>query len=88
MKCKVNFQYKAVGAARPEDCVQDEEIIFEKGENVPIPAVGDSVIYTYGGKQTAGKVVSRHFTYLSGYCCVNLVVTDIPSDEMLARLKE
>ncbi len=43
MKYKLEFQYKATGQSRPNDIVQDEQIIFEKGEAIPIPSVGDSI---------------------------------------------
>jgi hypothetical protein len=88
MNYKIEFQYKAVGDARPEDAVQDEEILFEGGEAIPVPNVGDSVSYKYSGTQRAFKVISRHFSYLSNWCVVNIVVTDMPSEEMAARLKE
>ncbi len=87
MKYKIEFQYKARGSSRPEDVVQDEAIGFEQGEFVPIPDVGDSVEYKYGGKEEAFKVVSRHFTYVNNWCVVNIVVMDISDDEMASRLK-
>ena len=88
MRYKIEFQYKGSDSSRPEDVVQDEEIFFEKGEFVPIPDVGDSVSYLYGEKVEAFKVISRHFSYQNKWCIVNIVVTDITSDEMAARLKE
>jgi len=87
MKYKIEFQYKASGDVRPEDCVQDEELKFEHGEFFPIPNVGDSVEYTSGGETVARKVVSRHFGYLSDWCAVTIVVTDISDEEMATRLK-
>jgi hypothetical protein len=88
MKVKVEFQYKNEDSERPEDCVQDDEFFTESGEFIPIPDVGDSVSYRYGGKGVACKVVSRHFSYVSGWCIVNIVVTDMKPGEMAARLKE
>ncbi|MEJ7862393.1 MAG: hypothetical protein WKF90_12250 [Pyrinomonadaceae bacterium] len=88
MKYKVEFQYKEAGRSRPEDVVQDEEFIFENGESIPIPNVGDSVSYRYNEKISVFKVESRHFSYLSGWCVVNVVVTDISSEEVQARLNE
>jgi hypothetical protein len=56
---------------------------------VPIPNVGDSVILKLSGDQNKSyKVLTRNFAYLAGWCMVNIVVTDISSDEMAARLKE
>jgi hypothetical protein len=88
MKYKLEFQYKADGSSRPEDGVQDEQFIFEAGEAIPIPDVGDSVSYLHGEKMMAYEVISRHFSYMSGWCMVNIVVTDISAREMAARLKE
>jgi len=85
---KIEFQYKHEGAVRPEDVVQDDPIRFESGEFCPLPAVGDTVTYAYGGQSVARKVLTRHFAFLNDWCCVNLVVTDVPSGEMSARLKE
>lgn len=87
MKYKIEFQYKPVGTSRPEDVVQDDEILFEHGEAIPIPAVGDSVAYNYGGHLRDFKVISRHFAYMLDWCMVNIVVTDIADEEMAARLK-
>jgi hypothetical protein len=88
MKYKVEYQYKSPNGARPYDEIQDEEIIFENGEFTPIPSVGDSVSYLHGDKMMAYKVLSRHFAYVTGWCMVNIVVTDISGEDMSARLKE
>ena len=85
MKYKVEFQYKEPNARRPEDAVQDEPIKLE-GEFVPIPDVGDSVNYLYGGEERDFKVVTRHFSYLKNWCVVNIVVTDLSVEESDARL--
>ena len=85
---KIEFQYKAPSNERPEDCVQDEVILFEKGESIPIPNVGDSVSYLYGGKTKVFKALTRHFSYLGNVCVVNIVVSDIASKEINARLKD
>lgn len=86
MKFKIEFQYKPAGSSRPEDAVQDNELIFKMGEFIPIPNVGDSVMYKYGGSEKDFKVVSRHFWYLDTWAGVNIVVTDISDDEMATRL--
>jgi hypothetical protein len=84
---KVEFQYKAPGSSRPEDVIQDEEIKFDTGQFLPLPNVGDSVAYNYGGQHRAFKVISRHFAYLSNWCIVTIIVTDISDEEMASRLK-
>ncbi len=51
-----------------------EDIKIEHGEFYPIPpipVVGDSVEYQQGGGTVTGKVISRHFAYLSNQCCIN-----------------
>ncbi len=88
MKYKIEFQYKSPDRSRPYDEVQDEEIIFEEGEAIPIPDVGDSVSCLYGEEPKAFKVLSRHFSYLQDWCIVNIVVTDISDEEMASRIKE
>ena len=88
MKYKFEFQYKSPSGSRPYDEVQDDELVFEGGEFIPIPDVGDSVSYLHGEKMMAYKVISRHFAYVSGWCMVNIVVTDISGEEMSSRLKE
>jgi hypothetical protein len=85
---KLEFQYKPAGYQRPLDYVQDDEFVAEHDELVPIPAVGDSVSYLEDGKVVARKVKTRHFSYQAGWCIVNIVVTDMPDEEMAARLKE
>jgi hypothetical protein len=85
---KVEFQYKPQGHARPYVEVQEDSIHFHRGEFVPIPAVGDSVSYLEGDYMVARKVLTRHFSYGSDWCVVNIVVTDMPDEEMAARLKE
>jgi hypothetical protein len=87
VKYKIEFQYKPADRERPYDEVQDQEILFEHGEFVPIPDVGDSVEYQEGDQTVARKVVSRHFGYLSGWCTVNIVVTDMSDEEYGTRLK-
>ena len=52
MKCKIEFQYKSPKSSRPQEEPQDEPIELREGEFVPIPNVGDSVGFLYGGKKT------------------------------------
>ena len=86
MKFSIDIQYLAPGSDRPEDCSQDQEIVFETCP--PIPNVGDSVHYYYGGTRVDRKVVTRHFSYVGDLVAVNIVVTDIDDEEMARRLKE
>lgn len=88
MRYSVQFQYLPEGQTSPLNYGQDDEIVFEDGEFTPIPNVGDSVSCMFGGESKAFKVVSRHFGYFSGWCAVNIVVTDISAEEYKARLKE
>ena len=90
MKFGIQFQYKGPNDTRPEDCGQDDVIGVGNGEFLAVPNVGDTVCYKYGGDTVARKVVSRHFSYYPelGLCNVNIVVTDISSQEMQARLRE
>ena len=87
MKYKIEFQYKGSEDKRPDEVVQDADLKFEHGEFYPIPVVGDSVEYQQDGNTITGKVVSRHFAYLSNWCCITIVVTDISDDEMASRIK-
>ncbi len=61
--------------------------VHEVQDRVPIPDVGDSVAYNYGGELKEFKVVSRHFAYMMNWCAVTIVVTDISDKEMASRLK-
>lgn len=88
MKYKIEFQYRKPGSARPYDYVQEERIASEEGDYIPIPDAGDSVILRLEGDNKAYKVLTRNFSYMSGWCMVNIVVTDISDDEMAARSKE
>jgi hypothetical protein len=93
MKFIVEFQYKAPGATRPETRVQIDEVAFEGSESVPIPLVGDAVIYEYQGQMRPFKVKSRVFAYGNNsarpstkVCSVLIVVTDITDEEMDSRM--
>jgi len=93
MKFVVEFQYKAPGATRPETRVQIDEIAFEGSEAIPIPLVGDAVIYEYQGQMRPFKVKSRTFAYgnnsaipSTNVCSVLIVVTDIADEEMDRRM--
>src|SRR5438034_4150279 len=82
----------------------NEAIEAEGNEFMAVPNVGDTVSYqSYeydydenhrlieeSGRETivARKVKTRHFSYGEEYVAVNVVVTDVPKDEMAMRLKE
>jgi len=88
MKYKIEFQYKPEGHTRPFDEVQEIPLGSETGEYLPVPSVGDTVTYEEGEKAVARKVLTRHFSYVSpDWCCVNIVVTDVPAEEIAGRLK-
>lgn len=91
---KIEFQYMAPGASRPEDAVQEEELVFDDNTFMAIPDVGDTVMCTLSADGNAAdfKVLSRHFSYLkdtgSGpWCIVNIVVSDVSPEEMAQRQK-
>lgn len=89
MDYKYEFQYKAPDRQRPYDeIIHEEEFSSSSGEFIPLPNVGDSVYFDSDQEHKAYKVLTRHFSYVGTWCCVNIVVTDISSDEMAARLKE
>jgi hypothetical protein len=87
-KLKIKFQYTASGHSRSFDEVQEQELKFEQGEFIPLPAVGDTVSYISGDDSVFRKVLARHFTYLDGWCVVNDLVGDVSNEEMGQRLKE
>ena len=87
----VQFQYLKNGEKKPEDLIQDDDLSFTENEYPFIPNVGDSVCYKIQGITECRKVLSKHFTYWSNdkkTISVNIVVTDIESDDMDKRLKE
>jgi hypothetical protein len=88
LKYKIEFQYKLQDRERPYDEVQEQDVRFDGGQFVPIPAVGDSVGYQEGEDIVARKVLTCHFSYLSDWCVVNFVVIDMSHKEMGTRLKE
>ena len=90
-KYSIQFQYLKNGESRPEDLIQDDDLYFNENEYPFIPNVGDSVCYQIQGKTECRKVLSKHFTYWPNEkqsISVNIVVTDIDTDDMAKRLKE
>ncbi len=92
----VTFQYKGPTDTRPWDEGQVADLTFKVPYGtpivtVPIPAVGDSVSLELQKKMKSYKVLTRHFSYdeVEGslLIAINIVVTDISSNEMLERLK-
>ena len=98
MKYVVEFYYKGPKDARPDDACQAGQITFESGEFTPIPAVGDVLYCRLRADGTSGyfKVLYRTFLYTDDndeksnkmiLCVVSIVVTDVSSEEMRARIK-
>jgi hypothetical protein len=92
----VTFQYKGPTDTRPWDEGQVADLTFKVPYGtpvvtVPIPAVGDSVSLELQKNRISYKVLTRHFSYDEVednlLIAINIVVTDIDRDEMLARLK-
>ena len=89
MQWSLEFHYKSPGSARPEDVVQDQQLVFENEGRIPIPNVGDSVSYLYNDKMVSRKVLTRHFGFYGPGCCVIVVVvTDMTPEEASSRVKE
>jgi hypothetical protein len=87
MQYKLSFQYKSKDSDRPRDeQLQDEEIILS--EPLWIPNVGDSISCSCEDERKAFKVLTRHFSYSTENIIVNIVVTDIDSEEMSSRINE
>jgi hypothetical protein len=88
-RISVHFQYQGPTDLRPGDWTQEEYLQFEAPPgtaitSIPIPTVGDvvSLTLTEPGRQTAYKVINRHFTYsespLGLFMDIQIVVTDVP----------
>jgi hypothetical protein len=90
MKYSLQYQYKGPDDERPEDYGQQNELALKEGEPLVVPNVGDSVtlMLTRPNKLDAYKVVSRLFSYDSGWCHINIVVTDLDDGEYLSLIKE
>jgi hypothetical protein len=105
MKVAIQFQYQPDERRRPIDGRDNVEPIEAEGNAfIPIPDVGDTVLYQsyeydYDEKHhliegsgrditVARKVKTRHFSYADNYVGINIVVTDVPKGEMAMRLKE
>ena len=95
MKASVQFQVKEPQRQRPYD-ESDFSFQVDDAGSLCLPGVGDSVAYTQDGTETvvARKVLTRHFSYVDmeapkePFLCINIVVQDLSSEEMAARLKE
>ena len=78
IKYKVDIQYRARNDSRPDDEGMTVDIGSENGAFVPLPNIGDHVVFIRdGGQQIMGVVENRLFMFLTqDYCGVNIVVTD------------
>ena len=82
MKYAIEFYYKSPDRHRPDDaCCHEPPIESDDGHFAPIPNVGDTVSLTCGGQPINRKVLTRHFIYSPGHCCVSIVVTDVGKAE-------
>ena len=88
MQVTVSFQRLFPGSKRPEDCQQDDVLEWEDTDSIPLPLPEDSVTLRYGGEMTAYKVLTRHFSYVSGVLAVNIVVESLSADEYGRRVKK
>jgi len=94
VKFTLQLQYRAPRSTRPDDELQDDQIVFWGSDAALIPAVGDAVIYKYGDRNKAFKVESRTFSYgkmpesdVADVCTVRIAVTDISEKELAARIR-
>ena len=95
IKYSANYQYLAMGAARPSDdgIAVEIEATNEQGL-VLLPNIGDVVnIQNPDAKHLtfSGRVRSRLFTYVNvpngdTFCNVNIVVEEMPDDEEWGKL--
>jgi hypothetical protein len=85
---RIEFQIKPNDSTRPLDHAQDDEILVDDGAYFPVPVVGDTITATFRNKPGHFKVLSRHFSYASEQCLINIVVSPVSDEEMAGRLKE
>lgn len=95
MKYSINYQFMPIGASRPLD---DGEIISIELNDMNnfglIPNVGDYINIQNqeinSSVLTSGQVKSKYFNYIKNpidtYCLINIVVQEIPDDEVWGRL--
>ncbi|HTO41369.1 MAG TPA: hypothetical protein VL026_10370 [Rhizomicrobium sp.] len=89
MKYGIDFRYLAKGAEAPVDNTTPVDVQVDETQFALIPAVGDFVDMP-GDSQgmrnvpVKGRVRSRLFRYVLGYCYVTIIVED--TDESWAKL--
>lgn len=89
MKYGIDFRYLAKGAETPSDNTTPVDVEVDETQFALIPAVGDFVDMP-GDRQSMltvpvkGRVRSRLFRYVLGYCYVTIIVED--TDESWAKL--
>ena len=83
----LRFEYMPAGAATPQKNSTGTLLTTPSSydNEMPIPAVGDSVDLEVGGERQQYRVLTRHFTYSRGHNDVCIVFTDIGSAELSAR---
>ncbi len=89
MKYGIDYRYLPKGAATPVDNTYPVDIHLDESQFALIPATGDFVDIPGDSPgmrnvPVRGKVRSRLFRYVLGYCYVTIVVED--SDEDWAKL--
>jgi hypothetical protein len=95
VKFTLKLQYRAPSSIRPDDELQDDQIVFWGSDAALIPAVGDAVVYKCGDHNKAFKVESRTFSYgkmpesdVADICTVRIVVARISEKELAARIRD
>ncbi|MGH9712639.1 MAG: hypothetical protein ACRD5M_04990 [Candidatus Acidiferrales bacterium] len=87
MKYSVYIRIKEPEDEYPHREYQDNQISSDRGDFIPLPIVGDSISFVCGGETKYAKVLTRHFDYIDILCRVDLVVAEIPDEEVNARTR-
>lgn len=85
MKYGIDFRYLPKGASKPVDNTNPVDIQVDQSQFALIPAVGDLVDIPGDGPALRnvpikGRVRSRMFRYVLGFCYVTIVVEDTDED--------
>ena len=89
MKYGIDYRYLAKGATRPTDNTRQVDVEVDEKQFALIPNVGDFVDIPAEDEDIRnvplrGRVRTRLFRYVLGYCYVTIVVEDF--DEPWAKL--
>ncbi|HWW84447.1 MAG TPA: hypothetical protein VNZ26_12640 [Vicinamibacterales bacterium] len=77
MRYTVVFHHFIPGAAFV-DAKADPDVTFHSDSPIPLPDVGDVVVYKQNGAQAQRKVHSRHLSYTQDSCVATITVENIP----------